>query len=178
MLSRPLVASTTLASTLILSSFTLAAQLPAQNASLPDLPRPASSLPPDAQSKMTQLRQNLKAAIEAKDTHAQSVILNSIGALYYAHRDAVDAMEAFSQVLTIVRKFSQPAAEATALCNLGSSQFALGHAEEALDAYKRALPLWRQTGNKDHEAATLGDIAEVFRALNDSDEALRLNLQS
>jgi tetratricopeptide (TPR) repeat protein len=177
MLMRPAIAALSLATTLAFLMSLRPVAL-AQDAHLPDAPHASLRNAPELESKIAELRGTLNAANRAKNAHAQAIILDHMGALYYAHADASEALAAFSQVLAIVRKFNEPATEATALCDVGASHFALGHAVEALDAYKEALPLWRSAGNKDHEAATLGDIAEVFRALHDSDEALHFDQRS
>ncbi|MCI0621020.1 MAG: tetratricopeptide repeat protein [Acidobacteria bacterium] len=84
-----------------------------------------------------------------------------------------EAVEKYSEALTVWRALGDRQKEAHTLHNLGLTHSLLGESQKALDYYNQALPLLRAVGERRWEASTLNRIGAVCIARDENQKALQ-----
>jgi tetratricopeptide (TPR) repeat protein len=124
------------------------------------------------------LEMGLKASQALRNERGEALFRNSLGLLYSVIGEHSQALEYFSQALSIYRYLSDKGGEATTLNNTGRVYSALGDRTRALEYYNQALTLSRMVVDRGGEATTLNNIGSVYYALGDRIRALEYYNQS
>ncbi len=105
--------------------------------------------------------------------------LTILGSNYIVIGNRADALQCFTQALTISKRLDNPRRMATALSNIGQEYSKIGNHKESLDHYLQALEIMRSTTNQPIVLVNiLLNITENMNSLELSDEAITYALDS
>lgn len=162
-------------------AYTLARQLgDAENAVVARLNRAwAEYSKADYSSSFVSVQEGLR---EARANHFDVQVFDALTILgnnYIIIGNRADALECFTQALTISKRLDNPGRMATALSNIGQEYAKTGDYKEALNHYLQALDIMRSTtGQPIVLVNILLNITENMNSLASSDEAITFALDS
>lgn len=113
----------------------------------------------------------LVAAEAENDLRAQAAAQLSLADAHLCQNQYRQAIERYTQALTLNQKTAWLDGQAAALGNLGLVYWELGRLDEAVRHYEQALALDRQTGRLAGQAASLGNLGQVHRELGRLEQA-------
>jgi len=126
---------------------------------------------------------------EISDKEGEWISLDFMGELYSARNQLSQAIEAYQQALTIIRKLRSASSSDSALqtserirlSNIGGIYFRMGQFDKALETYQQALSIHRESRDIIGEAQTLNNMGVVYtnqaqyqKALGSYNQALKI----
>jgi CHAT domain-containing protein/tetratricopeptide (TPR) repeat protein len=113
----------------------------------------------------------------AEDWFGAARAVETMGEAYYYLANYSDAVSAYEQSLTFIRKAERTSKalslEAKITSNIGSVSFTHHNNQKALYYYLQAIALYRQLGIRRLEAACLVNIGSIYTATGQPEEALQ-----
>lgn len=103
----------------------------------------------------------LAAARAGGDAAAQAAAHASLATLHWAQGRHQEAIDQFTDALSLARRAGWTEGGSAALGNLGNLNWALGRLEAAAEHYAMAIDLYRRTGQPAGEATALGNLGLV-----------------
>jgi tetratricopeptide (TPR) repeat protein len=104
--------------------------------------------------------------------------MGGLGSCHASLGDYRQAIDLYTQVLTIARDTGDRWGEGNALGGLGSCHAQLGDYRRALDLYTQAMAIARDTGDRHIEASALGNLGNCHIRLGDYRQAIDLLTQA
>jgi len=118
------------------------------------------------------LRYGINAACKLQDHSNQLTFMGNLGHAYRVTGQMSDAIEQYTQALTISRNIKDKRNEGIQQGNLGLAHYWSGQIEEARIRYENALFIVREVDNQQEEGALLGRIGNTYRIRGESKQAI------
>ena len=112
------------------------------------------------------------------DPTVNATHLGSLGNCHFRLGDYRQAVDLYTQALTISRDIGDRNIEGNGLCGLGNCHVSLGNYRQAIDLYTQALAIARDIGDRQGEGQDLGNLGICHASLGDYPQAIDLHTQA
>jgi tetratricopeptide (TPR) repeat protein len=112
------------------------------------------------------------------DSELNAEHLSNLGVCHHSLGDYQQAIDLYTQALTIARDTGHRRTEGLTLGYLGTCHYMLGDYQQALDLHTQALAISREIGDRQGESTVLGNLGLCYYSLGDYQQPIDLYAQA
>ncbi len=126
----------------------------------------------DYSSSIMNVQEGLRQARKHHFDQQEFDALTILGNAYNVIGNRADALQAFTQALTISKKLPNPRRVAIALSNIGQQYAGIGDYQQALDHYLQGLEIMRSSSNRIALVNVMLNVTENYNKLGQHEQAI------